>query len=95
MGKSHLQVPEEESEDQADAEAHEPGDKHERGAFDVGKVTKDGHPFRDLAGRLGENFALSNKKKSFRILDPPIETNSPITFPRRFFKASLTTSLVV
>ena len=62
MGKCHLQVPEEESEDQADAEAHEPGDKHERGAFDVGKVTKDGHPFRDLAGRLGENFALSKKR---------------------------------
>lgn len=60
-------MPKEESEDETDAETHEPGDEHEGGAFNVGKVAKDGHPFGDLAGCLGENFALSNKKVQWSV----------------------------
>ena len=51
-------MPEEEGENQSDAESHEPGDKHERSAFDVGEMAEYGHPFGNLAGRLRKDFAL-------------------------------------
>ena len=61
---ANLQVPEEEGEDEADAEAHEPGHQHERDALDVGEVAQDGHPLRNLARRLGEHLALRRAKSS-------------------------------
>jgi hypothetical protein len=67
LGHHHLQVPEEESEDESDAKTHEPGDEHERSASNVGKVTQDGHPFGDLAGRLGKHFALADINHLIRL----------------------------
>jgi hypothetical protein len=41
-------------------------------------MTQDGHPFRDLAGRLGKDFTLSNKLNlinTFVKIDSEDETN--------------------
>ena len=54
-------MPEEESEDETDSKTHKPGDKHEGGAFDVGKMAQNWHPFWNLAGRLCKHFTLPNK----------------------------------
>lgn len=71
----NLQVPEEESEDESDAKTHEPGDEHERGASNVGKVTQDGHPFGDLAGRLGKHFALAGINHLIRLVGGEIDSD--------------------
>lgn len=53
-----LQVPEQEGEDQADTETHEPGDEEERGALQIFELLQHGHPFWDLPHRLSEHFCL-------------------------------------
>lgn len=54
---SDLQMPEEKSKNEADAEAHEPGDEQERGRLHVLKLAQHRHPLWHLAGRLCENLS--------------------------------------
>lgn len=54
-------MPEQEGENQADAETHEPGYEEEGRAFQVLKLFYDSHPFRNFTGCLGEYFTLKPK----------------------------------
>lgn len=56
-----LKMPEEEGEDQAYAEAHEPRDEEKGSAFEILELLQHGHPFRDLSHRLGEHLGLERK----------------------------------
>lgn len=72
-----LKVPEEEGEDQADTEAHEPGDEQKGSAFEILELLQHGHPFRDLSHRLGEHFRLEIDTNCQEFLFPQRETDQP------------------
>lgn len=57
-----LKMPEEESEDQADAEAHKPSYEEERSTLQVLELFQHGHPFWDLPHRLGKHFCLKERR---------------------------------
>ncbi|GBM97882.1 hypothetical protein AVEN_205307-1 [Araneus ventricosus] len=62
-----LQVPEEEGEDEADAEAHEPGDVEEGSVAQVGEGTHHGEPLGQLTSGLREHGALDGDKRNITL----------------------------
>lgn len=62
-----LEVPEEKCENEADAEAHKPGDEEEGATFEVGKMFEDCYPLRDLSHSLGKHLCLQYNMQHIRI----------------------------
>lgn len=58
-----LQMPEQKGEDQANAEAHEPGHEKEGCGFQIFKVGQHSHPLWQLLGRLGEHLGLGTNMR--------------------------------
>lgn len=51
-------MPEEEGEDEADTEAHEPGDEQERSCFDILELSQHGNPLGHLPRGLREHLGM-------------------------------------
>lgn len=69
--KSYLQVPKEEGEDEADAEAHKPGHQQEGYGLRVLELLQHRHPLRHLARRLSEHLHtdLNNFNRLVRLIE--------------------------